>query len=360
MDKEIFDLLVRAGELALKRQNQDGSMPSGKNGPHNHNMTPARNTGHCSILFTYLFKLTKKKKWKKASIKCIEKLLQLRPLNGSFHHRNEHYKCGYNGLIGQAWSIEALIYSAKILGERKYLIEAKKVLKLHKFNDGLSLWHELDLHGYARGISMTLNQQIWFMAVALKSFKRNNKMISYANSFLNNIGKYLRTRNNGLLYTAIYADNKHILKTFYKEFSKLYSQKKRERLDYGYHSFVLVGLGELFEMIPSHNFFKSKKFIRILKFCFSSKFKNNVIKSKFGYGYNVTGLEVAYIYSVFKNFLSKNEFKVAHEMFEYQIKNHFSEINKGLLANNSQDIETLAVRLYEVYRIKNSFWRWNK
>jgi len=357
MNKKIQNIIIKAGNLALQRQESDGSMPSGRNGPHNHNMTPARNTGHFSILFSYLYILTNDEKWREASIKCLKKLLKLRPLDGSFWHRNEDFKPSYNGLIGQAWSIEALTYSSKIFNDDKYLKEAKEVIKLHKFDSNLGLWHDLDLDGSARVINMTLNQQIWFMAMALKACPNNDHIIKFSNNFLNKIGNYIKIRRNGLLFTAIYVNNKNRLKVMYKSFLRIANSRRRMNIDYGYHLFTLVGLAELYEMLPNHKFFKSKKFVKILKFCFSNKYKDNITKSEYGYPYNVPGFEIVYVYFVFKNMLPKNKISVVNEVFKHQISNHFNKENLGLLANNSLDIETLAARIYEIYRIKEDFWR---
>ena len=356
MNKMDLDFFINAGYIALKNQKEDGSMPCGKNGPHDHNMTSARNTGHFSILFLFLYQKTSDTIWKISAQKALNHLMTLRPLDGSFWHRKHQFKSSYNGLIGQAWSLEALIAGYFVLGDKKYLDCAKKVINLHKFDEKQSLWYEVDLDGSLRPINMTLNQQIWFTAMAAKVCYDDPLVKKRIKQFVSNIKYNMKQRKNGLLYTQIYKKNIPIKSKIAQKIWKLINPENREEIDVGYHAFTLTGLAMLYELLPENEFFKGDKFIEILNYCFSNEYLAAFEKSKYGYEYNVIGFELPYIWSVFHHILNRNALENSIKIYKKQLEYYSSETD-GLLACNSFDTETLAARIYEVYRINDSFWR---
>jgi len=354
MDKSRFEKFLLAGELALERQNADGSMPTGKNGPHNHNMTPARNTGHFAIFFLYLYTITSDEKWKLAGRKSLNYLLTLRPLGGSFWHRKEKFKTSYNGLIGQAWSIEALIYGYSVLSEKIYLESCKNLINIHEFDSKECLWHEADLDGATRSLGATLNQQIWFTAMVSKILHNEPGKQLLCEQFLSNIEKHMRIYRGGLLFLSTYKTRIPCTHKIIKFF--LDSLKERREIEVGYHVFTITGLTILYEQFPNHEFFKSHKFKKILNYCYSRTFFNELLNyPRYGFEYNVVGFELAYVYSVFHDQLNDDAKLIAKKCFDKQLE-FYSCISEGLLACNSFDIETLAARIYEIYRIKESFF----
>lgn len=355
MDEILLDIYIKAGYLALKKQKTDGSLPCGKNGPHNHNMTTARNTGHFSILFLFLYQQTSNPIWKIAAQKAISHLMTLRPLEGSFWHRKHPFKPSYNGLIGQAWSLEALIVGYNILKDEKYLECAKNLIDSYKFDHKEFLWYEVDLDGSLRPINMTLNQQIWFTAMVAKICNDNLCIKNNVCEFLSHIEQHMKCRSNGLVYTRIYLKNRSYSQKLAKKILNIIHYENRNEIDTGYHVFTLTGLAILYETIPEHHYFQSKQFRKILTFSFSDKYLKAFKKSKFGYEYNVIGFELPYVWTIFRQFLNENALAKSIEVYNEQLKHYSSETN-GLLACNSFDTETLAARIYEVYRINNPFW----
>ena len=51
--------IIKLADVGLKLQHELGNMPSGKNGPHKHEMTPVRNTSHWLVTFSAAYYLTK-------------------------------------------------------------------------------------------------------------------------------------------------------------------------------------------------------------------------------------------------------------------------------------------------------------
>ena len=101
---------MKVAETGLQSQSSDGSMIPGRNGPYNDIETPVRNTSHWAITFVKAFQLTSEEKFKKAALACTEYLSgqKARPYGKTFWHRKSDSKDECNGLIGQAWSIEAI------------------------------------------------------------------------------------------------------------------------------------------------------------------------------------------------------------------------------------------------------------
>ncbi len=163
----LWELINKTALAGVNMQNSLGAMPAGKNGPHNHVMTPARNTGHWCITFLHAYQITQDNIFKEAAVKGLNYLLSndLHPFKSAFWHRNHSGKNPYNGLIGQSWSIEALYYGWKILNYDHYYKIANNVFNQHYFDFELGLWHNLDLDGSKMQIELTLNQQIWFAAM---------------------------------------------------------------------------------------------------------------------------------------------------------------------------------------------------
>ncbi|WP_066175332.1 hypothetical protein [Bacillus marinisedimentorum] len=360
MDQKTLRLLETAGEFARNHLDNKGELPKGKNGPHNHNMTEARNAGHYSILFAFLYHVTGEKKWEGSARLAINKLINLRPLGGSVWHRTEHYKSSYNGLIGQAWSLESLLYCGKALEDSTYWKEAVNIIDQHIFNSDYGLWHELDLDGSARQVGATLNQQIWFMAMALKSDPNSEETNKNAEIFLNKLFKNMIVRKNGLLYSEISGIGNSKLRRIIKKYTMLVRGRNRIQIDAGYHLFTLVGLAMIYQVIPNNSYFSSPLFKKILHYAFSNDYFKLLKESNFAFPYNVPGFEMPFVYTVFENKIDEKLRKAAAEqslnMFQYQLDNYYQLSNNSINALKTSDTETLLARLYEVYRIDKRFF----
>ncbi|NGY89347.1 hypothetical protein F6Y05_41280 [Bacillus megaterium] len=106
-----------------------------------------------------------------------------RPKGFSFYSRISDTKDASNGLVGQAWVIEALLYGYKILEDNKYIKLAEEIFLLHRFNKSKGLWFVLDVDGEANNLCLTTNQQIWFATLGTILFKETkNKKIDYETS----------------------------------------------------------------------------------------------------------------------------------------------------------------------------------
>ena len=119
---KLSDFIILSAEKALKLQDNNGSFPPGHNGPYHDPETPVRNSGHWLITFAKCFSLTGKSVFRERVVGAGKYLMSktARPYGHSFHHRNKNNKDRCNGLIGQAWTIEAIAQAAMTLEDESY------------------------------------------------------------------------------------------------------------------------------------------------------------------------------------------------------------------------------------------------
>ncbi|MGB3466039.1 MAG: hypothetical protein WBA74_12245, partial [Cyclobacteriaceae bacterium] len=169
---------MNAKELIIEVvDNQVGKpVETGHNGPYIDPETKARNLGHWLILFARAYEWTGNEKYKAAMIDYADQLIspELRPHDASFHHRNKEGKDHCNGLVGQAWSIEALVKASAISGDAKYKKLALSVFRKHTFNEFFGLWHILEIDGSKIELDPTFNHQLWFASAVSHFYQEDN------------------------------------------------------------------------------------------------------------------------------------------------------------------------------------------
>lgn len=115
-------LIESVAEKFLQELELDGYINPSHNGPYNDEEAPVRNTAHWLIIFSYLYIETQEKKYYNAIVKCAKYLTSnnATPANATFYCRKNRNKDFSNGLIGQAWVIEALALANNKLETAKY------------------------------------------------------------------------------------------------------------------------------------------------------------------------------------------------------------------------------------------------
>lgn len=135
-------LLVKSANEALRKQNSNEAMPAGQNGPYGDAETPVRNTAHWLFSFCRLYKRTQNKVFYEAAQKAADYLLssEARPMGASFWCRKNPEKDFCNGVMGQAWVIEALVEAARVLKRQECYRLAEEVFLLHPWDGMRCLW----------------------------------------------------------------------------------------------------------------------------------------------------------------------------------------------------------------------------
>ncbi len=372
----LLQFLVYISECALTYP--DKYIKSGHNGPYKDPETPMRNYGHWLITFCKCFELTGKIIYLEKIEELAEYLISdyARPFGYSFHHRSKEGKDKCNGLIGQAWTFEALAYASFITKNQKYSDYAQKVFFQHTFNEDLKLWNRLNIDGEILSIDPTFNHQLWFAACAslLKS-KRQKEIKERIFRFLDFVPNNLSFIDNELIYhlitnqfsskkldSSLKSKLKKITKSlFYVLGVKKWDTNKanieyKKRMIYksiGYHHFNMYAFAMLKEQFPDHPIWDSPKFIKSVDYLISDKFKNELSDNIYGFPYNPPGFEVPYALSVFTDLSGHDLVTSSFWWVNEQFKRCYN-VETRMMDRNTEDPITHTARIYEVNRLPNS------
>lgn len=331
----LYELIIKSSNEAIKLQKKDGSMPAGHNGTRNDPETPVRNTGHWLITFIKVYELTKEHKYYDAAYRCIDYLLSkdARPMGASFWHRKNPYKDFCNGVMGQAYTIEALATAFGLFHDQRILETAEEVFLMHPFDKNKGIWRRVSVDGSYLSFDRTFNHQLWFGAAgALLSQYSDGEVKERIELFLDKLKKNLKIYPNGLI------KHRHIL-----------NYKIKQAL--GYHQFNLYAFSLLKSIYPEHKFWRNKKFLKALKLEQSKIYKSIIEDESFSSPYNPAGFDTSFIERAFvlKTFYDKYEDE-QKRLVSLQINRSYDFTN-NMLSLRSKDPVTVAARLYKATRL---------
>ncbi|MCU4753051.1 agl cluster protein AglQ [Halobacteria archaeon AArc-curdl1] len=371
----LHDLLVDCAEGVLENQDAEtGALPPGHNGPWDDPETPVRNTGHWAITFLECYDHTGEQRFRDAAENAISYLRSedARPHGQTFHHRQSGEKDRCNGLVGQAWSIEALTVAATRL-ERPELIElAEAVFLAHPFDDYLCAWNPVEIDGTVKPVDMTFNHQLWFAAAGgllAKHPESGDEVNRQVRRYLDALEANLNVYENGLVYHPFKPDfDVRKYGTIFLEGVKAGTahtmilgvlrgmlggddgdEEETEGWAYksvGYHSFNLYAFALLKEAYPEHPFWRCSKFQRTLEYATDEAYVDALDGNPYGYPYNCSGIEMAYVLEVFGHDVASEQ----RRWLERQFARTYDAEAKGMTRNNP-DPTTLTARLYEATRV---------
>lgn len=376
----LSNLILKIAENSIKLQNENGSFLPGHNGPYYDSETPVRNSGHWLITFSKCYELTNKVKYKDKVYQIAEYLTSedARPNGYSFYHRNKNGKDKCNGLIGQAWTFEALAEATKILEDSKYALLAEEIFFQHTFNEECGLWNRLEIDGQILPIDRTFNHQLWFTACAsLIKSQRSNEILRKIRKFVNMLPQNLTILENGMIFHPIewlFKDNSinydienkrlmkkvknylKILRNFILNKKILTEKEIYEKEIYrsiGYHSFNMYACAILKSQIPNNIIWQSDLIVKSINFLLSNEYKSLLKNNKYAFPYNPPGFEVPYSLYMLKK-MKRKEFI---EISKYWINKQFDEcFNKKsfMMDRNTDDALTHTARIYELTRVPDS------
>lgn len=349
----IESILIDAAEKKIGFDEINGIEP-GHNGPYFDKESAVRNTAHWLIVFCCLFKRTGDKKYELAAYKAINYLKspRARPMSAAFYCRMKKEKDFCNGVMGQAWVIEALLYAHKVLGENDLYNLAEEVFLLHDFDPERSIWYRLNVDGSRLSFDGTYNHQLWFAAVGCLFYK-TPKILAMCDDFFEKIGTKPSLYSNGVIYhnSSIYQNHverskgiKPLLDHYLNRMSNFKQKKSLYLKSVGYHGFNLYAYELLKVRYKQHPFYKSPTYQRIISVLLTSQFKKDLFQSSYSYAYNPPGFENGFA-------LIGNGYN--DEIITDMLSEHF-KITKNVKFYNSavsEDKETSEARLYELVRI---------
>lgn len=346
---------------------QLGHAIAGHNGPHGHRDTPVRNTAHYLIIYSYLYKKYEDKRYLELCRKFADYLCneQAKSKSGAIQCMETDKFDHLNGLIGQAWIIEALLYYYDLTRDEKSLKAAKKIYCSQKYDWDLHLWRRIELDGTDIGPDKTYNHQVWFAACVarLSDFCNDLPIDNEIRDFLTKgAARDFRIYSSGLLYHNVaLPDRAKRKKKRIKQALSLFAWLNPQKLDTkyivkAYHIFDMYGfaiLKERYSDLPLFTTDSFKKAVESAKDIEAYDRRNNVNNAihkgrqfnVFGYSYNSPAFEYPYIAMVY-GFENNTVFE---EIYQTQRQLMYDEQTK-MFSKNNPDGETWNARTYEIIR----------
>lgn len=337
-------------------QVENGAFPAGHNGPYFDKETSVRNSAHWLITYLGLYDKNKNSTYLKIINNCISYILNEnnRPMGFTFHCRDKAGKDKCNGLVGQAWVIEALVKAYEVIGNNECLVVAKELYELHPQCEHTGLWHRREIDGSVLSFDPTFNHQLWFCASAALLSKHLEIAKSGVNLFINKTLNNVVTYKDGVIFhgspmAPLVSYGKIGSGALIKEAKNRLRRKLQRKSLYsksvGYHGFnlhaiALIGRNEEFKSMIS-----SKVIERVSLPLFDESYIKNLKDNKFGYYYNVTGIENAFFAKVFH----ENP-KLVDKWLSLQFEYTF-ESSENLLTKNTKDKNTALARTYQLVEL---------
>jgi hypothetical protein len=351
----LHELLEAAARAGREAQQPDGSFAPGRNGPYGDRETPVRTTGHWLVELLAAWQRTGEAGFCAAAEAALGWLLadKARPEGASFWHRVGPSKDRCNGLVGQAWTLEALAAAADTLHSLEAAELAERVFLLHPFDERVGLWRRVEIDGRDLGFDPTLNHQLWFAAAgALLAPSAGAEVGRRVARFLACLPRNLALRRDGLVrhWVAPWG----LARRSRREALRHWIMSAREApvlagKEVGYHAFNLYALALLRLHLPDAGFWRSTAFARLWQAARGPAFRAAVDTNIHGWPYNPTGIEMAFALEVFEGRASRAE---QSAWLSEQIARHWDPRARAM-RRGTPDPETLAARLYEATRLSD-------
>lgn len=351
--------------LGIAKNQLGKSIEPGHNGPYFDPETLVRNTAHWLIIYARCFEWTRDNEFKEGLIDMAEELLLKKhfPADASFYHREKEGKDKCNGLVGQAWSIEALVKATEITNESKYKELAKKVFHNHTFNSEFGLWHILEVDGRKIELDPTFNHQLWFASAVSHFYKDDEVAKSQVDQFFKKIDENLTILKNGLIFHPIDRSLdilgggfknaiSNVLKRIYihpaqikRRFKPNEFTRKLVDKSIGYHTFNLFAFEVIKRNAPELSFFNTKGYQKILDYVLNPDLRKLLDGNKYAYPYNAPGFEIPFVISQIDT--HDQYLEISTYYFKEQVNQTYNK-DQFVFSNNNPDPKTLTARIYEL------------
>lgn len=343
----------------------------GHNGPYYDDETEIRNIAHWTMSFSAYFRKTNETVYLELVGLLADYIMHTKYAGQNYVYccRLSGQKDAMNGVIGQAWVIEALVSAAAVLKEDCYYERAVKIFKAQKFQEKIGLWNRVDLNNKCLSIDNTLNHQLWFAAAGSKiiRYKMDEEIDRNIKVFLSKLNRNFMVWQNGLIHHFTYSDKYGIgrygillLENLVEALKRLLGRPSLAYKEKGYHIFCLYAFAILYQTYGEHPFFRSKKLEKALDYSRSAEFiealdhaavldegtrvntKLTVSFNIFAYGYNSPAFELPFI---LKSFGIQDEV-LCDKLMQKQIEYTYNT-EQGKFNNNTDDPDILNARIYE-------------
>jgi hypothetical protein len=371
----LSDLIVASATGALPLQQPDGSFPAGRNGPYQDLETPVRNTAHWLITLLSAHERSGAPALLEAAHRAAAYLASggVRPHGATFVCRTNPFKDSCNGLIGQAWVIEALDAAARALGDARCAELAREVFSLHPFDADRGLWQVVDVDGRAERTDPTFNHQLWFAAAGAQLDPSPAGAIGgRVHRFLDGVGAHLRVAGSGrirhyiapLQSPAVFEDRgrwRDALPTpvraairrargLGRSLKGWRARVQLVRREVGYHAFNLYGFALIRQRVAAHAIWESAPLRAALRYVGRPAYGLGLERNPYAYPYNAPGFEVAFALQV----LGAGDLAAPGDAWwvNRQLARAW-DWDAHMMTRGTDDPTTLAARLYQACRLRD-------
>jgi hypothetical protein len=353
------ELLYDSCSAALGLQAADGSFPAGRNGPYADRETPVRNTAHWLITLLHVHGLSGEAAFRDAAARAAAYLAAdaARPMGATFLCRTLPERDFCNGLIGQAWAVEALAAASEGLGEPRYGALAREVFLMHPFDEGAGLWRCVNVEGSYGPFDMTFNHQLWFAAsgALLDDDPRGEVGARVARFLDRTLESHLKIDPTGRIAHFVPAPRRRgaarrLLARVVQPIRRLRRGGAMVAKEIGYHAFNLYAFALIRGRLPGHPLWRSPRLLAALRFAGTPAYEGGLEDNTFGYPYNPPGFEVAFAAQAFA--AEWRGPRPAAWWVGQQLRRTYDPARR-MLCRNTVDPNTLAARLYEATRLED-------
>lgn len=342
---------IRNAEFGLRNLidlgKQGAFAPGGHNGPYFHVETPVRNSSHWMISFLIAHQLTGRQAFVDGAIKLMTWLADNPYFSRDqyMHRRGGTDTC--NGVIGDAWVIEALAYARQHSSVDELYSKASVILDLmierQRHNSKTRAYWRFDRERGYLSEDYTFNHQLWLSMAMLQSDARREEALANINYYLE---EAMQVRADGLIhhvYRTSSAKN-HLNRVRYalteKRSSKTVNLKER-----GYHLFNLYAFARI-DILMSKDVVKHHPKIEKAVAYITSAFIEKLYaeKNKYAFNYNSPGYELPLIC---RHFNHPDASDLIAQGYEFHKLFSWNE-DLGAFVNGVSDPMTHAARAYEL------------
>lgn len=359
LDAPARGYLLRTAEAALSAQRDDGTMPAAHNGAWGQAETAVRTTAHWAVSWLAAYRCTSDQRFRTAAERALD-ALQLpgwRPHGAAWHCLGDG--SGHNdgnGLIGQAWVMEAFLHAHAVLGRTDLLRAALELYRLHRQDSRTGVYFVLGVDGTHHLPDATFNHQAWFAAISAMVLRAArdaglplDDLATGPERFADRLFSIMHRNCRYVVEQKVRHRYHGSLHGYLRQAaSNLYNRFVTRRLktrSVGYLTFTLHGVAMLRAALPHHPVWRSARFARLAqhaqRYMQRPEFFSACTANRFAFPHNVTGVEMAYVARWFGIKLPVRRF------WDHQFATHWDP-DTATLSRHADDPVALAARLYEV------------
>jgi hypothetical protein len=321
---------------------------------------PTRNTAHWLVTLARANEVVTDDAIRNAVSNGGEYLLSKKARPHGFTYRLMRDRWFANGLIGQAWILEALLAVYRSFGDSRYLSTAEELVLLHELDRRCRLWRVREIDGRLLAAHTTLNQQYWFTALAhaVGLVSGNDDILNRTRRAATAWGRIATFNGRYLGLTVkpgifVPHDLMAALRLFRMTRRQAHALDRRAR---GYLAFTLYGLALFHAADPEAGLFDDPRLhafvTRSIEFMEQEVYNSTPTGNPYGSSYNPIGFEMAFVIDMLPDKITDRCKITERQWVEKQLRGHFN-IDTMLMDRNTVDTATLAAKFYELTRMRD-------